>query len=197
MRYRSEHKAEIHRQIVKEASRRVRAEGLRGAAVSTVMRDSGLTHGGFYKHFGSKDDLLVESLRDGFAEIASILVRAAEQARPGQEWKAIVKTYLRPEMCDYPERGCPLPALAPELARADPAMKAQIVGELVKYRDRMLPFMPGRCAADKDRAFFAIFSTMIGATALSRILPAQARARVLASARDFLLRSFDHPWSAS
>jgi TetR/AcrR family transcriptional regulator, transcriptional repressor for nem operon len=70
------------------------------------MRDSGLTHGGFYKHFGSKDDLLVESLRDGFAEIASILARAAEQARPGQEWKAIVKTYLRPEMCDYPERGC-------------------------------------------------------------------------------------------
>ncbi len=112
MRYRSEHKAEIHRQIVKEASRRVRAEGLHGAAVSTVMRDSGLTHGGFYKHFGSKDDLVVESLRDGFAEIASILARAAEQARSGQEWKAIVKTYLRPEICDYPERGCPLPALA-------------------------------------------------------------------------------------
>jgi TetR/AcrR family transcriptional regulator, transcriptional repressor for nem operon len=118
-------------------------------------------------------------------------------SRAAYEWKAIVKTYLRPEMCDYPEHGCPLPALAPELARADPAMKAQIVEELVKYRDRMLPFMPGRCATDKERPFFAIFSTMIGATALSRILPAQARARVLASARDFLLRSFDHPWSAS
>ena len=67
MRYKPEHKAEIHRQIVKEASRRVRAQGLQGAAVSTVMQDSGLTHGGFYKHFGSKDDLLVESLREGFA----------------------------------------------------------------------------------------------------------------------------------
>jgi TetR/AcrR family transcriptional regulator, transcriptional repressor for nem operon len=71
------------------------------------MRDSGLTHGGFYMHFGSKDDLLVESLHDGFAEIVGILARAAEQARPGQAWKAIVKTYLRPEMCDYPDRGCP------------------------------------------------------------------------------------------
>jgi hypothetical protein len=60
-------------------------------------------------------------------------------------------------MCDYPEHGCPLPALAPELARSDPAMKAQIVEELVKDRDRMLPFMPGRCATDKERAFFAIF----------------------------------------
>jgi TetR/AcrR family transcriptional regulator, transcriptional repressor for nem operon len=190
MRYRPEHKAEIHREIVREASRRVRAEGFHGTAVSNVMRDSGLTHGGFYKHFGSKDGLLVESLHEGFAEIAGTLARAAQQAPPGQAWKAIVKTYLRPEMCDYPERGCPLPALAPELARAGPVMKARIVAELVKYRDRMLPFMPGRLATDKERAFFAIFSTMIGATAISRILPSQARARVLASARDFLLRSF-------
>ena len=74
-------------------------------------------------------------------------------------------------------------------------MKAQIVGEL------LLEVQETACCrlclagapADKERAFFAIFSTMIGATALSRILPAQARARVLASARDFLLRSFDHP----
>jgi TetR/AcrR family transcriptional regulator, transcriptional repressor for nem operon len=56
--------------------------------------------------------------------------------------------------------------------------------------ERMVPFMPDPRATDKERAFFAIFSTMIGATALSRILPAQARARVLASARDLLSRSF-------
>ena len=56
MRYGPEHKLEIHRKIVKDASRRVRAEGLNGAAVSAVMKDAGLTHGGFYKHFGSKDD---------------------------------------------------------------------------------------------------------------------------------------------
>jgi TetR/AcrR family transcriptional regulator, transcriptional repressor for nem operon len=191
MRYRPEHKAEIHRQIVKDASRRLRAEGMTGAAVSAVMRDAGLTHGGFYKHFESKDELLLESLREGFAEVADTLAHAAEQSRPSQAWKAIVKAYLRPEMCDHPERGCPLPALAPELARADPGMKPQIVAELVKYKDRMLPFMPGRRAADKERAFFAIFSTMAGAIALARILPVPAtREKVLATARDFLLRSF-------
>jgi TetR/AcrR family transcriptional repressor of nem operon len=82
-------------------------------------------------------------------------------------------------------------ALAPELARADKAMKVPILGELIKYKSRMLPLMPGRRAADKERAFFAIFSTMIGAIAIARILPDQAaRAKVLASARDFLLRSF-------
>ena len=190
MRYRPEHKAEIHQQIVKDASRRVRVEGMTGAAVAAVMRDAGLTHGGFYKHFGSKDDLLLESLRDAFAEIGDTLVQAAERARPGEAWKAIVKTYLRPEMCDRPERGCPLPALGPDLARVDSGMKAQVVAELVKYKDRMLPFMPGRRGPDRARAFFVIFSTMVGAIAIARILPARVQAILLANTRDFLLRSF-------
>jgi TetR/AcrR family transcriptional repressor of nem operon len=83
MRYRPEHKTEIHQKIAKDASQRVRAEGLNGAAVAAVMRDAGLTHGGFYKHFRSKDDLLLESLRDSFREIIDTLVRATEQADRG------------------------------------------------------------------------------------------------------------------
>jgi TetR/AcrR family transcriptional regulator, transcriptional repressor for nem operon len=191
MRYRPEHKAKIHQKIVKDASARVRAEGLNGVAVADVMRDTGLTHGGFYNHFGSKDDLLVESLREGFREIIDTLVRAAEQAQPGDAWKAIVKTYLHPEMCDQPEHGCPLATLGPELARAEKRMKPQIVAELVNYKSRMQPFMPGRRTVDKERSFFAIFSTMIGAVEIARLLPDPAiREKVLASARDFLLRSF-------
>jgi TetR/AcrR family transcriptional regulator, transcriptional repressor for nem operon len=191
MRYQPEHKVEVHRKILKDASRRVRAEGITGAAVSSVMRDAGLTHGGFYKHFGSKDELLKESLSEAFQEVADCLTQAAEKSQPATAWKAIVKAYLSLEHCDHAECGCPLAALAPELARADQAMKAPIRGELIKYKNRMLPLMPGRRVADKERAFFAIFSTMIGAVAIARILPDQAaRARVLASARDFLLRSF-------
>jgi TetR/AcrR family transcriptional regulator, transcriptional repressor for nem operon len=191
MRYRPEHKAEVHQKIVKDASRRVRAEGLNGAAVAAVMRDTGLTHGGFYKHFGSKDELLLESLREAFREIADNLADAAEQSRPESAWKAIVKTYLRLEYCDHVESGCPLPALAPEMARVDARMKGQIFAELVKYKNRMVPFMPGRRTADKERAFFAIFSTMIGAMEIARMLPEPAmREKVLAAARDFLLSSF-------
>ena len=191
MRYRPEHKIETHKKIVKDASERVRAEGLNGAAVSTVMRDAGLTHGGFYKHFASKEELLIESLKEGFREIIDTLIRAAEQSSPGEAWKAIVKTYLRPEMCEHPEHGCPLATLAPELARVDRRMKPQIVAELVNYKSRMVPFMPGRRTKDKERAFFAIFSTMVGAIEISSLLPDPAiREKVLGSARDFLLRSF-------
>jgi len=191
MRYRPEHKVETHRKIVKDASRRVRTEGLNGAAVVAVMRDTGMTHGGFYKHFASKDELLVESLKEAFREIVETLVRAAEQAPRGEAWKAIVKTYLRPEICEHPEHGCPLATLGPELARADKRMKPQIVAELVNYKSQMLPFMPGRRTVDRERAFFAIFSTMIGATEIARILPDLAmREKVLRTAREFLLRSF-------
>src|SRR5580658_3333853 len=174
MRYPPEHKAEVHQKIVKDASRRVRAEGMSGAAVAAVMRDAGLTHGGFYKHFESKDELLMESLGETFQEIAERLALAAEQSQPGTGWKAIVNAYLSPEHCDHAECGCPVAALAPELARADMAIKAPIAGELIKYKARMLPWMPGRRAVDKERAFLAIFSTMIGAIAIARILPDQA-----------------------
>jgi TetR/AcrR family transcriptional regulator, transcriptional repressor for nem operon len=191
MRYKPEHKLETHQKIVKDASRRVRAQGMNGAAVATIMRDSGLTHGGFYKHFASKDELLIESLEEGFREMIDTLVRAAEQSPEGEAWKAIVKTYLRPKMCEYPEHGCPLATLAPELARVDRRMKPQILAELVNYKSRMAPFMPGRRTMDKERAFFAMFSTMIGAIAIARLLPDPAiRAKVLGSARDLLLRSF-------
>ena len=191
MRYQPEHKAEVHRKIVQDASRRVRAEGLSGAAVAAVMRDSGLTHGGFYKHFGSKDDLLLESLREAFRDMGDKLVRAAERSRKEAAWKAIVKSYLSLESCDHAERGCPLTALAPEMARLDATMRSKVLVELVNYRDRLVPLMPGRRAADKERAFFAIFSTMAGAVAIARLLPGgSAQEKVLASAREFLLRSF-------
>ncbi|HEX4283754.1 MAG TPA: TetR/AcrR family transcriptional regulator [Terracidiphilus sp.] len=191
MRYPPEHKAEVHQKIVKDASRRVRAEGLAGAAVAAVMRDTGLTHGGFYKHFGSKDDLVTESLGEAFRDISEKLVRAAEERDAEPAWKAIVKSYLSLESCDHVERGCPLPALAPEMTRVDKRMRGQIFGELLKYKNRMVPFMPGERMADKESAFFSIFSTMIGATEIARMLPETVmREKVLKSARDFLLRSF-------
>src|SRR5579862_5846554 len=105
MRYRPEHKAEVHRKIVKDASRRVRSEGLNGAAVASVMRDTGLTHGGFYKHFTRKDDLLLESLHEAFCEIGDDLTAAAKRSQPGAGWKGIVRAYLSLEYCDHVERG--------------------------------------------------------------------------------------------
>ncbi len=191
MRYPPEHKAEVHRKIVKDAARRIRAEGLQGAAVAAVMRDTGLTHGGFYKHFPGKDELLRESLRDAFHDVSERLSRAAQAGGPKNAWKAIVQLYLSPEHCDHAELGCPLAALASEFTRVPPALRRHLVAELEHYKDRVLPYMPGRRSREKQRAFFVIFSTMVGALSIARILPDRAaRLSVLSGARDFLFRSF-------
>lgn len=192
MRYPPEHRAETHRKIVKDAARRLRAEGFGGAAVSTVMKDAGLTHGGFYKHFASKDDLVMESVREAFREIANFLASVAGKSEPGIAWKAIVRTYLSAEHCDHPEAGCPVATLASELARAGKGMKRQIYREMEKYKSRLAPFMPGRRAPDKERAFTLMISTMLGAVTIARMIPGRAeRARLLATTRDFLLTSFE------
>ena len=191
MRYSPQHKADVRQKIVQDAALRVREEGLNGTAVTAVMHDTGLTHGGFYKHFASKDDLLVESVREAFRDFSEKLVEVAEQSRSKEPWKSIVKFYLSVEHCDDVRHGCPLTALGPELARAEATMRGQFFADLVNYRDKMVPFMPGRRPADKERAFFAIFSTMVGAMQLARALhhPA-AQEKVLTSAKDFLLSSF-------
>jgi TetR/AcrR family transcriptional repressor of nem operon len=194
MRYSPEHKLETHQKIVKDAARRVRTEGLSGAAVGAVMRDTGLTHGGFYKHFASKDELLLESVSETFRETIETLLQVAQQAPRGLAWQAMVKTYLSLERCDSPEKGCPLVTLGSDLARVDKTMKPRIFAELVNYKDQMVPYMPGRRLADKERAFFAIFSTMIGTVEIARMLPEPAmRERILSMNREFLLRSFSKP----
>ncbi len=191
MRYPPEHKAEIRQKILNDASRRVRAEGLTGAGVAAVMRDTGLTHGGFYKHFESKDELLLEALRETFRETADKLTTVAERSGADAPWKAIVKTYLSLEYSHRIDQGCPLPALAPEMARVDAGMRSQISKELAQYKNRMVPFMPGRRTQEKERNFLVIFSTMIGAVEIARMLPDRAaQERVLSSTREFLLSSF-------
>jgi TetR/AcrR family transcriptional repressor of nem operon len=191
MRYKREHKANTHKKIVEDAARRFRAEGLTGASVASVMQDTGLTHGGFYKHFPSKNDLLVESIADAFQQTARAMIELAEKARPGEAWKTIIEAYLSRDHIDHPDTGCALAALGAELARLDGDVKARLGAGLVSYKDAFSRFMPGKRAAQRDRAFFVIFSTMVGAVTLARMLPDQAsRQHVLNTAKDFLLKSF-------
>jgi len=191
MRYEREHKANTRKRIVEDAARRFRLEGLSGSSVAAVMRDTGLTHGGFYKHFSSKGDLLIESMGKAFRETAGWLVEVGQQAPAGSAWKAIVTAYLSLEHVDHPENGCPLAVLAPELARSSRDVRARISDDMVNYRDQLARFMPGRRTADRERAFFVVFSTMIGAVSLARVISDTAvRQRILRAARNFLLNGF-------
>ena len=191
MRYEPDHKARVHRRIVRNASRQLRSKGLNGPAVTTLMKAAGLTHGGFYRHFGSRDDLVVEAIDESLEELRDRLIAAAKQAEPCEGWKAMVRSYLSLEPCDRPDEGCPIAALAPDMARTRPALKQRIAAAVLKLRQEILPFMPGHSAEEKAANFLAIFSSMVGAIAIARTMPDPAvRQRILNTVRDHLLQSF-------
>jgi TetR/AcrR family transcriptional regulator, transcriptional repressor for nem operon len=189
MRYEPQHKGQTRERIVRNAARKLRAEGLSGPGVASVMKASGLTVGGFYKHFRSKDELLAEAIAQGFADSSEKICSSLKNVPREERWKEIVRLYLSPEHCDHPHTGCPVAALAPEMARAKLGTRKRIA-ELIKGY-RWIEFMPGRTLAERERNFFVIFSAMAGAVSIARILTEPAdRERVLSSVRDHLLHSF-------
>ena len=191
MRYEPEHKTRTRDRIVRNAARKLRAEGLSGPGVASVMKASGLTVGGFYKHFRSKDELLVEAIAEGFSESGEKIYSSLQKVPREDRWKELVRVYLSPEHCDHADAGCPVAALAPEMARAKLSIRKRI-SDLMKGRaQRWVEFMPGRTTGDRERNFLLIFTAMVGAVSVARILTDPGdRQKVLTDMRDHLLRSF-------
>jgi len=191
MRYGPEHKTRTRDRIVRNAARKLRAEGLSGPGVASVMKASGLTVGGFYKHFRSKDELLAEAIAEGFSESGEKIYSSLQNVPREHRWKELVRLYLSPEHCDHPDSGCPVAALAPEMARAKLSVRKRISGLIKDRTERWVQFMPGRTATERQRNFSIIFSAMAGAISVARILTDPGdREKVLADMRDHLLRSF-------
>ena len=187
MRYEPEHKTRTRDRIVRNAARKLRAEGLSGPGLASVMKASGLTVGGFYKHFRSKDELLAEAIAQGFSESNEKIRSSLQNVPRTDRWKEIVRWYLSTDHCDRPEIGCPVAALAPEIARAKSSVRRRIAGLMKEW----VEFMPGATAGEREQNFFVIFSAMAGAVSVARILidPAD-RQKVLAGMREHLLHSF-------
>jgi TetR/AcrR family transcriptional regulator, transcriptional repressor for nem operon len=191
MRYESEHKTRTRDRIVRNAARKFRAEGLSGPGVASLMKASGLTVGGFYKHFRSKDELVAEAIARGFSEFSEKVYASLQNVPAEDRWKEVVRWYLSPEHCNHPATGCPVVTLAPEIARAKLGVKKRIGGLMKELTERWAEFMPGVTAKERERNFFVIFSAMAGAVAVARLFPEPAdRQRVLAIVRDYLLAGF-------
>ncbi|RLM49627.1 TetR/AcrR family transcriptional regulator, partial [Halobellus sp. Atlit-31R] len=133
-----------HHRIVEAASRAVRRHGYAGVGVAEVMKEAGLTHGGFYAHFDSRDALLVEAIEHAGAISSAVLdERIAEQVREnGNPLAALIELYLSDEQLAHPEQGCVVGALASEMPRQEQAVRAasaQRVDRLVRRVATALP----------------------------------------------------------
>lgn len=116
-------KERSHARILKEASQAFRRNGLDGTSVSDVMRAAGLTHGGFYRHFGSKAELLAAALKDAIKDAMSDLERATTPEAQRKALSRYVDLYLSREHVRSAEDGCPLLAVATEAGRSDAAVR--------------------------------------------------------------------------
>jgi TetR/AcrR family transcriptional repressor of nem operon len=191
MRYPVEQKAETHEKIIAAAARLFREHGSEGQGLARLMEEAGLTHGGFYRHFKSKEDLYVEAIARGFQETADRLVEAAARAPQGQQLRAIIERYLSVEHLEDPGRGCVLSTLSAEIARQRPAVRARINAAMKSYRERLLPFLPGKNDAEKRRRFMVLFPAMAGVLMAARAMTDPAtREEILSAARSFYIGAF-------
>ena len=191
MRYPVEQKAETHDRIIDAAARSFREHGSEGQGVARLMKDLGLTHGGFYRHFESKEELFVQAVARGFQESADRMLAAAAKAPPGQQPRAIIEHYLSLEHLEDPGSGCVLATLAAEIARQRPSFRARMNAAMKSYRERLLPFLPGNDDAEKRRRFIVLFPGMAGVLMTARAMtdPA-ARKETLSVARRFYINAF-------
>ena len=169
MRYSREHKQETHDRIVRKASVRLREKGSHGIGVADLMKEAGLTHGGFYAHFDSREALVIEAFNYAMDRSTDRWRRMAEQTPPEKRFASIVETYLTALHRDDPGHGCAVPTLGPEIARegakARKAFAAKL-DEMIEMMAEQLPELPRKVAR---RRAMAALSTMAGALVLARI----------------------------
>lgn len=183
-------KEETHERIVDVASRALRRNGYAGVGVAEVMKEAGLTHGGFYAHFESRDALLVEALDRAGRESAEVVARVAEQraAKGVSMFRALVETYLADGQLTSPETGCPVAALGCEMPRQSQAVReasAVRVHRLIDAVRSALPDAPRTAAS-------VVAGTLVGSLQLARALGDNADGRaVLTAARKSLIHQYD------
>jgi TetR/AcrR family transcriptional repressor of nem operon len=189
MRRSAEEKAETRRQIVKTAGRMIRGRGLADTGVADVMAEAGLTHGGFYRHFDSKDDLAAAAVTEALASMRARLLTIAENAPPGKTLDAVIETYLTEAHRDRPEQGCVMATVGMEAQRAGGPVRAAYEDGITK----LLALFTDQIAAPtrkqrEDRAQ-VVLSVLVGGLLLARALkhdPAESK-RALQNAKQAAL----------
>ena len=171
-------KTRNHDRIVEIAARRIREQGTDGPGVAEIMRDAGLTHGGFYKHFGSRDELVAEAAQRSYEESAAALDGVLEGA--DDPLRAFVDWYLSDAHRDDPGSGCAVVALGGDVPRADEAIREAYTAQVRRYLGRLGELMD---SGDDTVAL----STLVGAVLLSRaVSDPELSERILRDAREAL-----------
>jgi TetR/AcrR family transcriptional repressor of nem operon len=160
----SEQKAQTHQAILASAAALLRKQGIAASSVSDVMKGAGLTVGGFYSHFESKEQLFSETIHSAGSEMWDRLMAAAKGASGAERVMNVVRGYLSRSHRDHAELGCILPSVASELGREESAYRVAVEQELAGFVTAIAGML-GKGSREKAIGLIAL---MYGALTLSR-----------------------------
>jgi AcrR family transcriptional regulator len=180
MRYSQDHKAQTHRRIIKEASVRFRRDGIGATGLQPLMKALNLTHGGFYAHFKSKDELVEKALQAAAAELDAHCAMLFSQERP---LEAFIDSYLSEWHQTSPHEGCPLTTMSSEMGLR--GQHSRTTDEVLNARLKQVEAALGSPNAGQQS--LVLMSTLVGALVLSRsVESAELATRILDGVRGSL-----------
>ncbi len=185
-------KAKTHKRIVSIASKKFREEGLAGVGIAELMKEAGLTVGGFYKHFDSRDDLVAEAVSSAFGGWKR-RVDAAASGGPPVSLAKLIDDYLNAAHRDDPGTGCAFSALAPEIARSDKRTRALTTEQVRNDIQLIAGLIPGRDAHAVRSQAILTFSALVGAMSLARTVSDEVLSREILKTVAELLKNLASP----
>lgn len=188
MRYSKEHKQETHERIVKRAAVRLREKGAHGIGVADLMKEAGLTHGGFYAHFDSREALVIEAMEHIMQRSTERWRKLGEQASPEKRLATIVDSYLNSAHRDDPGHGCAVPTLGAEMARESPKTRKAFATKLEQMIDMLASLIPDLPPKAARKHAMATIATMMGTVVMARIAGnSEFSDEILAAGREAIL----------
>lgn len=171
-----------HKRIVETAARAIRRCGYDGVGIADLMKEAGLTHGGFYAHFASREALLAEAADHAGAEAVAMFSGAASRAPAQRSLQALLRAYLSEEHRNHPDTGCPIAALGSEMPRQAPAVRRAATRRIKEMIDVVARQMPDWGKPGTHERALATASTMIGAMVLARAVDEKALSKAILKA---------------
>jgi TetR/AcrR family transcriptional regulator, transcriptional repressor for nem operon len=159
--------AENHERILGVATRLFRERGIDGIGVAELMKAAGLTHGGFYGHFKSKEDLVAQACARAVLRMRQNWTNVIDQAT-GDPLEALAATYLTPKHRDAAGRGCPMAALGSEISRQSPSVRRAFTDELRPFLDYLSRIVHGNSNSLRRQKALATYASLVGAIIVSR-----------------------------
>lgn len=186
------HKARTRERIVEAAAEAFRARGVAGVRIEEIMADAGLTHGGFYAHFSSKDALVGPALERASGQTLEMLGGVARAREDDARFGAAIDAYLSRAHAAHPERGCPVAALGAEVARSGGSARRDLargIQERLAWMRGLLPRRWRRGVRAQDEQVVGTLACMVGGVILARAAGGKEADAILDACRGFLHRT--------